>query len=477
MQVSYKEDAYYGDLPKAVRGPPRVPRTLDPEEVEALREKNGRAAAEGGEEAGEEGGDAGDEAKKRGPQDSGKGVRIQVSAGAAWGRVRGVGAGAGRRPVHAATSWVHAALDIHACEHAAWWSCKAEVHAAAARRGHGAPSHQPKPPLGLAPDLPTPPPAIHYTCREARCTTRHSASPATGAQGIGIRAYRCHGHARMSVCVRVPRDPIAASPSPMRARAASTGVWAPGRPACPLRRAHAPTRTAHTNSARYQIYTRAHTMHPPPLAVHAPPGAARRPLRTTSSAATPAAARASACPRPFGESRVGDGSPRAVRRRAKRCCGRRSRQPACAHSCPFQCCLLVLPPRANTPFRPQPVCGAPYCCRRRFPPLQQELPEEPARGGLRVGIPQRRLGLPRLQVGGSVGGWAPAPNGLHGQAAGHSPSWCWRVRVLWRMHARPVARGCAALRHACLCTTHMHAWAPCVTLMAPLLRLPFGVLR
>lgn len=76
-KVSYKEDDYWGDLPRAVRGPARVARTFDPDEVEALREKNGRAAADGGEEAGEEGGDAGDDAKKRGPQDSGKGVRIQ----------------------------------------------------------------------------------------------------------------------------------------------------------------------------------------------------------------------------------------------------------------------------------------------------------------------------------------------------------------------------------------------------------------
>lgn len=69
-QVSYKDEDYYGDLGVATR-PVRVPRKLDEEEVEALREKNGKALPGEGEAPGSA-------AKKRGPQDSGKGVRIQV---------------------------------------------------------------------------------------------------------------------------------------------------------------------------------------------------------------------------------------------------------------------------------------------------------------------------------------------------------------------------------------------------------------
>ena len=74
MQISYKEEAYYGDLARVTR-PVKVPRKLDDYEVEALREKNGVAVPGQAGEAVEAG-----DGKKRGPTDSGKGVRIQVGA-------------------------------------------------------------------------------------------------------------------------------------------------------------------------------------------------------------------------------------------------------------------------------------------------------------------------------------------------------------------------------------------------------------
>lgn len=72
-KVSYKEEDYFGDLPRLV-GPraPRPPREVNEDEVEELRRKHGIAAAEEVELLGSQ------QQKMRAPVDSGKGVRIQV---------------------------------------------------------------------------------------------------------------------------------------------------------------------------------------------------------------------------------------------------------------------------------------------------------------------------------------------------------------------------------------------------------------
>lgn len=70
---TYSDEEYFGDL-KNLR-PTRVLRTLDEAEIEALRLKNGIII--GGSLEPVEELDSQDPKKKRGPLDSGKGVRIQ----------------------------------------------------------------------------------------------------------------------------------------------------------------------------------------------------------------------------------------------------------------------------------------------------------------------------------------------------------------------------------------------------------------
>ena len=74
-RVNYAEVEHIPGLPRAVR--PRILRTLDEEEVEALREKNGKQAQEGGDE--DMTASQAERKASRGPIDSGKGIRIQAS--------------------------------------------------------------------------------------------------------------------------------------------------------------------------------------------------------------------------------------------------------------------------------------------------------------------------------------------------------------------------------------------------------------
>ncbi len=84
-EVSYAELEGFPALPRDPR--PRVVRTLDEEEVEALRQKNGAQVVD---EQAEPSSSQADASKKgRGPQDSGKGVRIQVRRGVREGPRQG----------------------------------------------------------------------------------------------------------------------------------------------------------------------------------------------------------------------------------------------------------------------------------------------------------------------------------------------------------------------------------------------------